>query len=243
MPQYDCELTEQNLLTPMVKLQVLYETMPETTGCDKCKEVNGDNAQWCCKTQNPSLFYSEFIYVWRDVEKHWSKRKRLDLIIRSIRNYLVNHTNKGCVFFDNECLCYKHRPQACRLYGVMPKESWDEREKRIKTVLGDNVKITPQCNLVSTVSGDPVTVEDENSWFLKTREIESNLGVNQHVIGLHDNPGGSYRTFHDHILMELFSLNFLSMLTKLKMSNPSDADINSTLDYLKKNLEEQGIVK
>lgn len=243
MPQYNCNLSETNLLTPMVKLEVLYESIPGTIGCEKCSDINGDRKDWCCKEQSPSLFYSEFIYIWREVERHWSKRKKLDLIIRAIRNYLANITNKGCIFYDSGCQTYKQRPLACRLYGVMPKESWEEREKRIRNIFGEDVKISPQCSLVSVNREIPISLEEENKWFLKTREAEQSLGVDSHTIMLHDNPGGSYRTFHDHLLMELFSLNFLSMLTQIKMTNPSKEDVESTLQYLMKNLEEQGVVK
>lgn len=242
MSQYQVDLSPTNLFTPMIQLEVLYESMPKTGGCEKCEEINGNKSFWCCKYQCCSMFYCEFIYVWKYIEKHWSKTKRLDLVISAIRNYFRNDTNKGCIFFKNECLCYNLRPLSCRLYGIMPKESWREREKRINNILGDNVKIEPQCTLVKTVDGSEVTVEMENQWFFRTMDIESKLGVSSNIIKLHDNPGGSYRTFHDHLLMELFSAQFLGMLTKVKLSNPSEKDINTTLEILIKTVQGQDTI-
>ena len=49
-------------------LKVLYNNMPSTSGCEKCEEINTQNAFWCCRTLNPSMFYYEFLYIWRQVK-------------------------------------------------------------------------------------------------------------------------------------------------------------------------------
>lgn len=243
MNPYKVDTSESNLLGPMTKLNVLYDRMPGTTGCEKCKEVNGDNAMWCCKSQSPSMYYAEFLNVWRNVEKKWSKEKRLNVIIRSISNYLYNGDNKGCVFFDNGCTVYENRPYSCRIYGVVSQESWDRRENVLKKRFGEDIKITPQCNMVSLENGDKsISLEMEDIWFEKTMHAELELGVSKQYVQLHDAPGGSYRTFHDHILLELFDVKFLGMLTQYRLSNPSKEDIEGTIEFLRKKLEEEGVV-
>ena len=246
MPQYNVELTETNMIGPMASLKVLYERMPETCGCEDCEEINGlERKQWCCRLQNPSMHYSEFMYTWRDVEKKWSKVKRLELVLNAISTYLDNSMDKGCIFYNSGCQIYSTRPFACHMYGVMPVETWKKREAQIKEVMGEDVKISPQCSLVK-LKNDPLGVltgKQEDLWFSQVLRAEKQLGVSQHHIDLHDNPGGSYRTFHDHLLMELFPIQFMAMLTKVRLTNPSKEDIAATVGVLREQLEKEDIIK
>jgi len=60
---------------------------------------------------------------------------------------------------------------------------------------------------------------------------------------LHDNPGGPYRTFHDHILIEMYSPAVLEHLTKVRMTNPSKDDIEETVKMIRMVLVEEGDVE
>lgn len=236
MNPYGVDTTQGNLRGPLLSLDLLYEGMPETTGCEKCKEINGDQESWCCLSQSPSMYYIEFLNVWKDAQE-WDQRKKTDLILRAIRNYLTTNINKGCIFFHGGCQTYTTRPFACRQYGVIPKENWDKRWAKLKEQMGEAFDAKPQCNLVSTVSGKGVTPDEEDKWFSHTRKCEERIGTNPAAIALHDIAGGSYRTFHDHLLIELFPPQFLEMLTKSRLSNPSKEDIDSTLEELRKSLD------
>ena len=101
MNPYNIQTNDFTVQRPLMSLKLLYEAMPATTGCEKCSEVNGTDEFWCCKTTSPSMYYAEFLYVWREVCTSWNREKRLNLIMRAISNYLDNKTNKGCIFFDN----------------------------------------------------------------------------------------------------------------------------------------------
>ena len=115
MNPYNVKTNDGNIRGPLVSLQVLYEDMPKTTGCEQCKEVNGDDAWWCCRTMNPSMYYAEFLLVWEHVQNDWGKQRKAELIVRAIRNYLDVGDVKGCIFFHNDkCNCYQNRPLACR---------------------------------------------------------------------------------------------------------------------------------
>jgi len=74
MNPYGVKTTDGNIRGPMVALKILYEGMPQTTGCEQCHEVNGDDEIWCCKTQSPSMYYAEFLYIWEGVQQ-WEKRE------------------------------------------------------------------------------------------------------------------------------------------------------------------------
>lgn len=229
---YSVDLSESNLRGPLISLGILYESMPETEGCEKCREINGDNFAWCCSSQSPSLYYIEFLKIW-EIVQNWSKPNKAELVVRVIKNYLDNSVNKGCVFFNNKCLCYEARPLICRFYGIIPSESWSERWKKLEERDGEKFEAHPQCDLVKTVSGKPITPEDENKWFEHSRKCEQRIGVPLSVIAMHDNPGGSYRSFHDHILLEMFPPDALDMLTKAKLSNPSKDDIEKTAENIR----------
>ncbi len=119
MNPYNIDLTQSNLAGPIVALNVLYNGMPATSGCEKCVEINGDNAYWCCRSQAPSMYYVEFLQVLKKIGDTWENDKKVDLVLRAVRNYLDNSLNKGCVFYDGECTIYMDRPFSCFLQGTM----------------------------------------------------------------------------------------------------------------------------
>jgi len=241
MSTFGINTSEDKTYAPLIALDVLHEGMPATTGCDKCEEVNGDNAFWCCKSQSPSLFYIEFIKVCLEVQT-WSKSKKADLIIRAIKTYLSNDVQKGCVFYDHGCTIYLVRPLICRLYGVIPENNWNNRWEKIKDREGENFTSKPQCNLVSTVSGKDITDEQDDRWFEYVRKQELRIGIPEDIVNLHDKEGGTYRTFHDHLLLEMFTPETLETLTKVKLSNPSKDVIESNAEAMRQELIKSGVL-
>ncbi len=240
MNPYNIDLTQSNLEGPIVALNVLYNGMPATSGCEKCAEVNGDNVKWCCSSQSPSMYYVEFLQVLKRVGDTWSEEEKTDVILRAVRNYLDNSLSKGCVFFcDNECAVYKVRPLACRLYGVISKENWDKRWETLKERQGESFEAKPQCSLVT--ADQEITPSLEGKWFLHTRKSEERIGIPSEVINRHDLGGGSYRTFHDHLLLEFFGEELLSVLTEARMTNSTEEEINLLIEELRKQLDERSL--
>lgn len=237
MNPYNIDLTQSNLEGPLISLSVLYNGMPATSGCEKCSEKNPDNPYWCCKTQNPSMYYVEFLRVFKKVGDTWSNEKKIELVLKAVKNYLTNDLSKGCVFYDNECTVYEDRPFACRMYGVIPKENWDKRWESLKRRQGESFEAKPQCDLVS--SEEEITASMEDKWFLHTRKCEERIGISAEVVNLHDLGGGSYRTFHDHLLVEFFNDSILEMLSKARMTNSTEEEIDLLVDELRKQLHEQ----
>lgn len=230
MNPYGVDTSESNTLGPLMSLNILYNEMPATTGCGDCAKINGeDNKDWCCRKHNPSMYYCEFLKVFK-LFTTWSKSKRTEFILRAVKNYLSNSLSKGCIFYKDGCQCYSARPLSCRLYGVIPQESWDRRHKILQDRYGDQFQPVQQCSLVK--SKTPVTVEMEHKWFLHTKKCEERLGVVPNAISLHDSGGGSYRTFHDHLLIELFPDSILSHLTKIRLTNPTEEQIDSAINAI-----------
>jgi Fe-S-cluster containining protein len=215
------------------KLNEIYNRIPATTGCDGCEAKNGEDAHWCCRTNNPSMYRVEFLKVWQSVQK-WDDDKKVDLFIKACKAYLTGSTVKSCIFWDEGCSCYENRPYACRLYGVVPHKTWEKRVKYLKQRFGYSLKIRPQCNLVKTVDGQKIKPEQDQAWFQLISACESMIGVSVDRIKLHDNEGGSYRTFHDHVLLSDGYQNILQLLTTIKESNPNDEQIESFLAILRK---------
>ncbi len=127
----------------------------------------------------------------------------------------------------------------CRMYGTIPQESWASRwrilDERHKDEF-DNRSRT-QCTLVQ--SDRSVSLEEEDKWFRQTRKCEERIGVPENTIQLHDAPGGSYRSFHDHLLIELYDPIFLSNLTDVRMTKPSMEKIEEIISEIEKQLSEQ----
>ena len=247
MNPYGVDVREDNIIGPLARLKILYDEMPATSGCEKCREKNGENAFWCCLSQSPSMYYIEFLYVWREVQK-WSKTNRANLVLRCIRNYLSNSLSKGCVMHEGKCLCYSQRPYMCKLYGVIHKTSWDKRWTDLRERQKDKFEAKDQCPLViidqeGYEGKEGIKPEDEDNWFKQISRCEERIGVQPRELSLHDQSGGSYRTFHDHILIELFEPAFLERLTKVRFSNPTAEDVDKTIEIVDGVLQEYGIIK
>lgn len=202
------------------KLESLYKTLPETRGCleNIAKDGGESCGAWCCLMQNPSVLYVEFLYSWTNVLNNWTNDQIVDLFRKSLENYLSSLPTKGCVFWNSEtklCEQHQHRPFNCHTYGVIPDEEFKPRIERLR-VLYDKIEspVFDQCILVETVSGKKVTKKDMDTWWKKLIELENSIGIDKKHI--HDNYGGSYRTYHDHILLQVCPSEVMDQLQTLR---------------------------
>jgi Fe-S-cluster containining protein len=216
------------------ELKRLYDQIPETTGC---MENHAECKAWCCEIQNPQVMYSEFLATWSQVTSNWPKEKYLGLIERSIRNYLNPAATKPCVFWDREtkhCMQHTTRPFNCRMYGQVPEEEFKPRYEQLKIIYekDQTADLRPQCALVKSV-GKPPTMGESDLWFKWLREIESEFVS---TLFIHSNAGGSYRTYHDHVLLKLFDGRMIQRMTHLRLKG-TDAEkedfVRNTMDKLK----------
>jgi Fe-S-cluster containining protein len=219
------------------KLKRLYDTIPNTKGCmenlDKC------NA-WCCLIQTPSLFFVEFMNVWSTVLKEFSTDDIVELVKRAIESYIFFRPDIGCIFFNPEnkhCTCHSTRPYNCRIYGITPKEEFEPRYQAFKKLHTDNFyDIRDQCDLVFTSNNEKVTTKKTDKWWDKLCDIENYYGVPKNY--LNDGPEGTYRNFHDHLLLHLFPNDLLAQMTKLRLNDilpriEKEACVRSFVDCFK----------
>ena len=205
-------------------LKNLYSSIPETSGCmENIAKENGCGAK-CCEYQNPQVMYVEFLNTWNYVIHNWKKDQVVDIVIKSMRMYLENKPTKGCVFWDSKTkLCTQHqsRPYNCRVYSQTPEEEFKPRYERLKVLYEKNPDaiIMDQCKLTSTIGNKP-TVDGLNDIFRELNSIEQDIGIPVSLI--HDGDGGSYRTYHDHILLEMGSGPFLGRMNKLRESGTEE---------------------
>ncbi len=205
------------------KLYNIYNLIPETKGCmdNICKKKNRCNS-WCCRIQTPQLLYSEFLLIWDYISKNWNDDEVLDLLEKSMLNAVNEIPSKGCVFFNGEnnlCKIHKKRSLNCRIYGITPDEEFNPRYEKIKkeysNIIGAVIK--PQCELVSTIDENKISVKDTKNWWNKIVKVERSIGIPKKMVT--DEIGGSYRTCHDHVLLYNMPENVLNSLAGIKMYN------------------------
>jgi len=208
------------------RLRRIYDDIPSTKGCEE--NITSCKA-WCCQIQNPQLLYIEFIILWNYLINECSYKFIEEVIEKSVRNYISNKPIKGCIFWDNEtCFCkiHKHRPLACRLYGITPHEEFEKRRAILTEQYKSNSDaiFKPQCPLVSIENGAKITEQDTNKWWNQSCNIEESIGVSRNEIN--DEIGGSYRTYHDHILLYIMPNSIMDELQKLRlMENDIEKDL------------------
>ncbi len=169
-----------------------------------------------CEHQNPSVFYSEFLLSWGKISGSWTKKAKADLVVRALRNYFNPSVSKGCVFWDKTTkLCQQHetRPYNCRIYGQRPEEEFKPRYEKLK-VLYPEADVRNQCDLVK--SPKPPTKAEIDEWFNQVRYCEHDVGVHHSLH--HDGDGGSYRSYHDHILLTVANEVLLRHISRLRKS-------------------------
>ena len=225
------------------QLEKLYSKIPDTKGC--LENINKEKGcgGWCCFHQSPQLLYVEFLYSWNEIFNNWDLEEIADVIELAMINYVLGFTTKGCIFFDKStkmCRIHKFRPYNCRIYAITPKEEFQPRYERMKEiykgVLG--AVIRNQCDLVSTIDNKPISTKDTDRWWEKLIDIEQKLGISKNNIN--DDTGGSYRTFHDHLLLYLTSDDIMDKLQGIRLSDNIEEKlmaVHTFMQYVKKKLK------
>jgi len=195
-------------------LDYIYSQIPNTKGCMENIAKEGGCGAWCCQLQNPQVLYSEFLLTWHHIQDSWTDNDIASLIEACLNNYFKDTYVKGCVFWDQETkLCSQHetRPFNCRTYGIIPEEEWKPRYERLKVIYPDT---KPQCGLVSTEDDSKVTKKEMDYWWKQMRGAERALGIKDELIN--DEPQGSYRTYHDHVLLHILGEDGLITLSDVR---------------------------
>ena len=243
---YHIGVSEKTLKQSRKDIHNIYDSISETEGCIENLPTCG---AWCCEHQNPSVLYSEWLNTYWRISRDWSRANLSDLFLRAVSTYIDANPTKGCVFWDKDskhCMQHYTRPYNCRTYGQVPEEDFKPRYERLKVLYADKpgAVIKDQCSLVKS-SGKKPTVKDMTEWFEQLKIIEHDILSDQqplmrnmvHSI-IHDGDGGTYRTYHDHILLQMAPPTFLQQLTQLRIKG-SKTEKDEFLKKLKIDLEAQ----
>lgn len=220
------------------RLHTLYNKIPDTEGCmDNIDEEKTRQSchGWCCACQSPQMLYSEFLNLWNNIISNWDADDIFDVIEKSLNNYVMGSTTKGCVFFDNDkkiCKAHKKRPYNCRIYGITPDEDFAPRLKRMKEMYKDVVDavVKDQCHLVRTINNEEVTTKDIDKWWNELVEIERGMGIPKNNIN--DDMGGSYRTPHDHVLLYMLPDAIMQKLQEIRFIDNYDEKMDIVKTYM-----------
>jgi len=237
-------LTDIRIGKVVNKIVSVYSKIPKTTGClDNINKENGC-AAWCCRFQTPQVLYCEFLNTWRYVLRFWDTNDVLSVVEKSLQNYLTSSVTKGCVFFDREKrTCGQHltRPYNCRTYGIVPPEEFNPKIHALRQHYKNDplVVLRDQCSLVKIEDGEPITTKDTGRWWGMLSKIEAEFVPEDSI---NDGPDGSYRTYHDHILLHVFHPQTLMDLTQVRLNGDSK-DKEEAIQFLMKELKQHIVNK
>jgi len=229
-------MTRKKLLRKLIpRLTQIYQSIPDTKGClenlPTCKS-------WCCEHQSPQVLLVEFQNAWGYILRTWTVDQIAGLVEKCIRLYLSRMPTKGCIFWDRDsfkCQIHKARCYNCRIYGITPDEEFNPRYRRFKEAMKGNplAVIREQCKLCQTINGTTVTTKDTQRWWDQISELEHEFGVKREHIN--DSYDGSYRTYHDHILLAIMPKEIMEDLSRMRM-------LGSSIDLTRKEQSIQALV-
>jgi Fe-S-cluster containining protein len=186
---------------------------------------DGGCAGVCCSVQNPQLLYCEFLRTLNEIMSNWSAKDFVNLIERSLRTYLSDLPTKGCIFWNKNtklCRCHQVRPLACYLYSIESDEEFIPKMARMKEIYKNNplAIFIDQCRKCKTKDGTVVSKKESDELWSELVEIELCIGIEKEKIN--DGFDGTYRTFHDHLLIFLLPDYMLENLTKVRKFGTSE---------------------
>lgn len=218
------------------KLEHIYNSVDLKTTC--CGNTT------CCKTGCPQMHFSEFSSLINKVWNNSSKAEKIELICKSIEYFFRNQFEKWnmdalvkpCLLLSPEgkCKYYDHRPLNCRLYGLWPKDVYNERvdkfEKAYRGLLKrKELPLNTQCPNVKRLNDSiPLTKEIIDNLFAQLNVLDAFSFSKAQI----DN-GENYRTFHDWLLLKIFGEDWLVRLTNFILAANKDIMVEQ-LEEIKK---------
>jgi len=211
---------QEKLLQAFKNLKDLYSKIPETEGClehiNLLPGSNGNCGGFCCSIQYCQLLYCEFLHIWDEILKKWESDEVVELIESALRNYFNNTPIKGCILFnkeDKKCKIYNFRPLSCYYYGITPDGEFNNRLKMLKEKHSEwSAFFREQCKYLKC--NNVVTKEMLDEWWCELSNIEKSIGIEEKYIN--DDMEGTYRAFHDHLLLYLLPIQQFENLSHVK---------------------------
>jgi Fe-S-cluster containining protein len=180
----------------------------------------------------PQLNRCEFLNIVTEIWDATSDEDKLELIFKSVEYFLrydykkwgMDSLVKPCMLLDKDNLCghYLKRPLSCRVYGLWPKEDYENRVNKFEKAyapLGlkrEDLPLNTQCPYVKRIDDKiPLTSELINSLFSKLDDIDKKMF---NYSSLQISQKENYRTFHDWLLFTILGEDFLTKLTTFALA-------------------------
>ena len=216
----------------------------------KVYELHGDLSTTClrqcncCRVACPQMNYSEAIAILDDI---WAKKDRsfkASVIVTSIKYFFSKSLIKPCpMLLDSACSVYEHRPIACRLYGLWPKDVYEKRVEVVSNALKmpkEQVPLNQQCPHVERKNKQPLTSEQINEMYAELDKIDLHVLMKGELAKKEEweqkiAKKWSYRTIHDWIMFLFFGEDWLVNLTKFLMAAKKE-DVDDLVNTLEKDV-------
>ena len=106
----------------------------------------------CCRVACPQMKYCEASDIIDNMWATWSKDDKKKLLITAVGYFFSDSLIKPCPMIDGKsCKIYDKRPLNCRLYGLWPDDSWNDRVEMFAKSTGlprEKLPLNVQCQNV-----------------------------------------------------------------------------------------------
>ena len=226
---------KKKTITLDTKLSQIYNQVNLETSC--CRQCT------CCLVACPQMNYSEAVNILDYIWQNWSKDKKKTLIIKSIKYFFSNSVIKACPMLGkNEdgsygCQVYEKRPLNCRMYGLWPQDSYEERVKgfMMATKLGrEEIPLNKQCGQVKrTDDSEKLTNEVIDSLYDRLDALDKKLGdFSEDDFSYQANK----RTIHDWVLAKFYGEGKLELMSQFLLAAEKD-EIDDFIKILSEQVE------
>lgn len=143
----------------------------------------------CCRVACPQMKFSEATSIIDHIWSTWSDADKRALLATCMEYFFSDSLIKPCPILDGKtCREYQRRPLNCRLYGLWPEKSWEDRVAMFSKSTGlprEKLPLNIQCTNVrrkaqtcKECNGDgQVTLSKENPLLMGTKACSTCAGL------------------------------------------------------------------
>ncbi len=196
----------------------------------------------CCSVACPQMNYSEFLIIVNRIYDKFAKEKRMEILKKSIKYFFSNSLVKPCPLLDGKkCSIYEVRPLNCRMFGLWPEDSYEERVQRFMKVTGlkkEEIPLNTQCKYVKRVDeSQPLTKEIIEKMYEDINNLDIGVGnFTKEQIEKRYNQ----RTWHDWFMVNVFGEVNLSDLSRFFLAAENQEVLDDFVTQMCKQVDSVG---
>lgn len=220
-----------NVISLKDKVQSVYNHINLSTTCSgHCV---------CCNVACPQMNHSEFLVILDRIYNDCPKELRLYVLKKSIKYFFSQSIVKPCPLLDGKrCSVYSDRPLSCRMYGLWPKEAYEERVTRFMEATGlkrEEIPLNTQCMYVKRVDeSQPLTKEVIDGLYQALNDIDVSV---QKYTPEQISKKYNQRTWHDWFMVTVFGEDNLADMSKFFLAAPTQEVVDSFVDEMMKQVD------